>query len=215
MEAVQDFITQAIADYGYIAILLLMLASSACIPVPSEVVMLFGGAAASAGFAEAALGAGADPLSFWWVFFWGTVGSLMGSWLAYWLGYAGGRPVIDRWGRYLLFRPHEVDRAHEWFERHGEPLVLFGRMVPLLRAFVSLPAGIAKMDLRKFTIFTIFGIIPWDLSLCWLGYSLGERWHVVERFLQPLAVLAAVVLVGIITWWIVKRVRQRRADQVA
>jgi membrane protein DedA with SNARE-associated domain len=208
----QDFITSQVQENGYLAVFVLMLLGSACIPIPSEIVMMFGGALASSTFAATALGDETAQLSLLVIILAGLAGSLVGSWLAYWLGYAGGRPLIDKWGRYLLFRPHEVDRAHEWFERHGEALVFFGRLIPLLRAFVSLPAGIARMNFGKFTLYTFLGILPWTIGLAWAGYALGEQWTTVEKWMAPLSVVAAIILVTGLIWWVLKRVRE--PDQV-
>ena len=113
---------------------------------------------------------------------------MVGSWLAYGLGAWGGRPAIDRWGRYLLLRPHEVDRAHAWFERRGEAVVFLGRLVPLIRAFVSLPAGVARMDLRRFTLFTLFGVIPWCVGLAYAGKALGSQWQTLEQYFVPVSI---------------------------
>ena len=208
----QDFITSQVQENGYLAVFVLMLLGSACIPIPSEIVMMFGGALASSTFAATALGDETAQLSLLVIILAGLAGSLVGSWLAYWLGYAGGRPLIDKWGRYLLFRPHEVDRAHEWFERHGEALVFFGRLIPLLRAFVSLPAGIARMNFGKFTLYTFLGILPRTIGLAWAGYALGEQWTTVEKWMAPLSVVAAIILVTGLIWWVLKRVRE--PDQV-
>jgi membrane protein DedA with SNARE-associated domain len=211
LEFFQDLITNTVADYGYVAIFLLVALGSACIPIPSEIVLLFGGALASETFATEFLTDPTKQVNLVAVLLVALAGGMVGSWLGFWMGYAGGRPLIDRWGRYLLFRPHEVDRAHEWFERHGEALVFFGRLVPLLRAFVSLPAGIAKMDLRKFSLFTFLGILPWTVGFTLAGYYLGEQWLLVERWFRPLAVLAGVILLAGIIWWIAKRLRQHDA----
>ncbi len=147
-----DSMTKLIVEHGYLAIFVLMLLDSACIPFPSEITLLFGGALTSTAF----IGAGQE-LSLLGVILAAIAGTLVGSWLAYGVGYLGGRPIIDRFGRYLLIRPHEIDRAHAWFERHGEAVVLYGRLVPLVRSFVSLPAGIAAMRFRRFTIYTVIG----------------------------------------------------------
>lgn len=208
----QDFITRQVQDNGYLAVFVLMLLGSACIPIPSEIVMMFGGALASSTFAATALADEKAQLSLVIIVLVGLTGSLVGSWLAFWLGYAGGRPLIDKWGRYLLFRPHEVDRAHDWFERHGEALVFFGRLIPLLRAFVSLPAGIARMNFGKFTVYTFLGIVPWTIGLAWAGYALGERWTTVEHWMAPLSILAGVVLLAGLVWWVSKRLRQGGAE---
>jgi membrane protein DedA with SNARE-associated domain len=201
-----DTLQRLIADNGYLAVFLLMLLGSICIPIPSEVVMAFAGALCAPDFAASVLGT-PDALSLGWVVLWGIAGSMVGSWLAYALGAWGGRPAIDRWGRYLLLRPHEVDRAHDWFERRGEAVVFLGRLVPLIRAFVSLPAGVARMNLQKFTLFTLLGVIPWCLGLAYAGRTLGANWHSIEKYFAPLAILAGVALLGLITWWIYRRKR--------
>ena len=167
--------TGEIARYGYLAIFVLMLLESACIPIPSEVTMLFGGALVTAPFL-----APEQQLEFWLVVLAGTLGNLVGSWLAYWAGYSGGRPLIDRWGRYLLIRPHEVDRAHAWFERHGQGAVFFGRLLPVIRTFISLPAGVVRMRFWRFTVYTVLGCLPWVIALTWIGALLGERWDRAE-----------------------------------
>src|SRR5438552_14215853 len=154
-----------------------MAVGSACIPIPSEIVMVFGGALASAGFAQQALHDPSKQLEFWLIVAAGLAGSLVGSWLTYGVGYAGGRPLIDRWGRYILLRPHEVDRAHAWFENHGEAAVFFSRMIPLARAFISLPAGVAKMDPKRFTLYTLLGNLPWTIGLTWAGTPRGSTGH--------------------------------------
>ena len=200
-----QLVTEEIAKYGYAAIFLLMVLESACVPIPSEVTMLFAGALVSAPFlapehqldlvAVALVGAGAN---------------LVGSWLAYWAGYAGGRPLVDRWGRYLLLRPHEIDRAHAWFDRYGQEAVFFGRLLPVVRTFISLPAGVARMNLWKFSLYTVLGCLPWTFGLAFLGYKLGERWDEVERFLRPVSWLVAAIVVAAVGWWAWRRVRYLR-----
>ena len=200
--------TEEIVRYGYLAIFVLMVLESACVPIPSEVTMLFGGALVTASFL-----APDQHLNFWLVVGAGTAGNLVGSWLAYWAGYVGGRPFIDRWGRYLLIRPHEVDRAHEWFERHGELAVFGGRLLPVVRTFISLPAGVVRMNFWKFTMYTVVGCLPWCLLLAWLGYLLGERWETVERIMQPFAwgIAIAILLAGI--WFVRRRIRTIREEE--
>jgi membrane protein DedA with SNARE-associated domain len=201
-----DFITNLIGDYGYLAVFVLMVLESAAIPVPSEVTMLFGGALASSAFA----GAGQE-LNFVAVALLGTAGNVVGSWLAYWAGVVGGRPLIDRFGRYLLVLPHEVDRAEEWFDRHGELAVFASRMLPVIRTFISVPAGVARMPFGRFTLYTVLGCLPWTFALAWLGYTLGENWTKVEDVLQPVAWAIAVVVVALGVWWVARRYRKVRA----
>ena len=114
------------------------------------------------------------------------------------MGYAGGRPAIDRFGRYLLIRPHEVDRAHEWFERHGEAVAGYGRLIPLVRSFVSLPAGVAAMPFWRFTVYTLVGSLVWCVGLASIGHVFGDRWLEIERVIQPFAwVIAGIVVVAL------------------
>jgi membrane protein DedA with SNARE-associated domain len=152
--------------------------------------MLFGGALTATAFA----GEGSE-LGFWAVVIVGTAGNLIGSWLAYWAGDYGGRPLIDRFGRYLLIRPHEVDKAHAWFEHRGEVTVFVSRLLPVVRTFISLPAGVAEMPFVRFTFYTVLGCLPWCLALTWLGATLGDNWTAVEEILRPIAWLIAIVLV--------------------
>jgi membrane protein DedA with SNARE-associated domain len=199
------FITDSIGHYGYVAIFALMLLGSACVPIPSEIVMAFAGALASSTFAERVLGDPSKSLSLVVVIAVGVVASLVGSWIAYWIGYAGGRPLIERWGRYLLLRPHEVDRAHAWFERHGQGAVFFSRMLPLVRAFISLPAGVARMSFGRFTLYTTLGLLPWTIGLALAGRALGNRWTSVEKLIAPISIALAVALLAAAIWWIAKR----------
>jgi membrane protein DedA with SNARE-associated domain len=208
----EHFIRVAIEDYGYLAVFLLMVLESACIPIPSEVTMLFGGAAANATFAATIPGHPAH-LNFLLVGMLGTVGNLVGSWLAYWVGRRGGRPLIERWGRYVFLKPHEIDRAEAWFERHGHEAVFVSRLLPVVRTFISLPAGVAEMPFGKFTAYTFVGCLPWTFALAGVGYGLGSRWTTVEKFIRPIGIAFAVLIVAVIAWWFVKRYRERRRDE--
>jgi membrane protein DedA with SNARE-associated domain len=201
-----SFVTEEIARYGYVAIFLLMVLESACVPTPCVVSLVFGGGRARAAF----VGHG-HQLDLVAVALVGAVANLVGSWLAYGVGYAGGRPLIDRWGRYLLLRPHEIDRAHTWFERYGQRIVFLGRLLPVIRTFISLPAGVARMNVWKFSVFTLLGCLPWTFGLAILGYQLGERWDEVERIMRPFSWALAVALALAITWWVWRRVRDLRA----
>jgi membrane protein DedA with SNARE-associated domain len=201
----EHFLTDTVASYGYLAVFLMMAIGSACIPIPSEIVLLYGGALASADFAAAG-----KELNLVVVVAVAVAGSMAGSWATYGVGFAGGRPLIDRWGRYLLLRPHEVDRAHAWFERHGEAAVFFARLLPIVRAFISLPAGVARMPFWRFSIYTLLGNIPWCLGIAWAGYLLGQRWHTFQRYFTPVVLAVGAVLLVLLVWWVVKRLRARR-----
>ncbi|MEO8477532.1 MAG: DedA family protein [Actinomycetota bacterium] len=205
-----DQITSLLVDHGYVAIFVLMTLESACVPIPSEVTMLFGGALTSAAFA----GTGAE-LSIFWVGFAGIAGNVAGSWLAYWAGWKGGRPLIDRYGRYLLIRPHEVDRAHAWFETKGEAAVFLSRLLPVVRTFISLPAGIARMPFLKFTSYTVLGCVPFVFALTLLGHTAGRNWERIQHVLAPVSwtILAALLVLGVI--YVARRWRQVRTEYAA
>jgi membrane protein DedA with SNARE-associated domain len=168
-----------------------MVAESACIPVPSELIMTFGGA----------LAAGAVPgtaLNLAGVIFAGAAGNVVGSYIAWGVGRYGGQPALRRWGRRLRIREHDLDRANLWFERHGPRAVLFGRLLPVVRTFISLPAGIAGMDPVRFGIYTTIGCIPWTAALAAAGYAVGANWNsIVTGFKGPTYIIAAIVVIAL------------------
>lgn len=209
LQTIEQFITTWIVDYGYLAIFVLMFLESCCIPIPSEVTMLFAGALCSATFIAAD-----QQLDLVTVIMVGTVANLLGSQLAYYIGYKGGRPMIDRWGRYILLKPHEVDRAHAWFEKRGEAIVFFSRLLPIVRTFISLPAGVARMGFWKFSIYTFLGCLPWCAALAYGGYLVGANWEELKHFLEPATYVVAVALVAVIGWWIYKRLKERKEATV-
>lgn len=185
-----------VVDFGYLGIFVLMLAESACIPFPSEVTMLVGGWYASNG-----------RLSFVLVGVAGILGNLAGSWIAYWIGRTTGRSLLDRYGRYVLIRAHDIDRGEDWWRRHGQAATFFGRLLPVVRTFISLPAGIAQMNPTRFTIYTFLGVIPWTFGLAYAGVLVGGNWQrIAHLFDLPTLVIAAALLVVAATW-VVRRER--------
>jgi membrane protein DedA with SNARE-associated domain len=197
---VQQFIT----TYGYLAIFVLMLAESACVPVPSELIMTFGGA----------LAAGAVPgtsLNLIGVILAGTAGNVAGSYIAWAAGRYLGLPALSRitsgrWGRRLRFRERDLDRAVAWFGRYGGKAVLIGRVLPVVRTFISLPAGIAGMAPVRFGVYTTVGCIPWTAALAVAGYAVGANWKsIVSAFHGPTYIIAGVVVlvivVGLWRYW--------------
>ena len=209
LDTLTEFITGTVADYGYLAVFLLMTLESACIPIPSEVTMLFGGALASAAFA------GDAQLSLFGVTAAGVLGNVLGSWLAYWVGAWGGRPLVDRYGRYLLIRPHEVDKAHAWFERRGELTVFVSRLLPVIRTFISLPAGIARMPFWRFTLYTTLGCVPFVFLLALGGRLAGEHWETVRHVLEPASWAIAIALIVLLVVFVRRRWRLVRAEYAA
>ena len=196
----QHFITQ----YGYLAVFLLMMAESACIPVPSEVIMMLGGALAAGAVP------GAHP-TLAGIVVAGVLGNVAGSYLAWGAGKYAGQPAVRRWGRRVGFRAHDIDRATRWFERHGPAAVLFGRVIPVVRTFISLPAGFAGMPAGRFGLYTTLGCIPWTAALAIAGYALGANWeHVANDFHGPSYVIAAIIAVALASAVVLHFYRRRR-----
>ncbi len=197
-----------IATYGYLAIFLLMVAESACIPVPSELIMTFGGA----------LAAGAVPgtkLNLIAVIIAGVAGNVVGSYIAWAVGRYGGQPALRRWGGRFWLREHDLDRANLWFDRYGARAVLIGRLLPVVRTFISLPAGIAGMEPVRFGIYTTIGCIPWTAALAYAGYAVGANWQsIVNGFHGPTYIIAAIVVIALaVAFW--RYSRQRKAENTA
>lgn len=183
---------QFITNYGYVAVFVLMLAESACIPVPSEVIMLFGGALAGGAVA------GTHP-NLVGIIAAGVAGNVAGSYLAWAVGRYAGQAAIRRWGRRLGLRARDIDRAQGWFGRHGPVAVLVGRVVPVVRTFISLPAGFAGMRPVRFGVYTTIGCIPWTAALGYAGYALGQNWQsVANAFHGPTYAIAGVIVVAIV-----------------
>jgi membrane protein DedA with SNARE-associated domain len=210
---VTEFIVETILHYGLVAVFVLMVLESACIPIPSEVTMLFGGALTNAAFV-AGVTSGGRPLNFVAVGLAGAIGNLVGSWAAWAVGYAGGRPLIERWGRYVLLRPHELERAEAWFARYGQAAVFVSRLLPVVRTFISLPAGVAEMPLTRFSVFTFLGCLPWTFALTAVGWAVGSQWTVVEHYLKPISYVVAAACVLVVAVWYARRVaaERRRRD---
>jgi membrane protein DedA with SNARE-associated domain len=194
-----------VREAGLPGIFVLMAASSACIPIPSEVVMLF------AGFAVAEPGQSASQhhLTMTGIILAGILGTMVGSWIAYAVGRGGRLELLERHGGKVHMGPSQIERADRWFQRHGEAVVLFGRLIPLVRAFVSLPAGVARMPLGRFTLFSLIGTIPWVVGLAFAGYALGGDWKSARTAFEYVDyAIVAVAVVGVI--YAVRRRRNRR-----
>ncbi len=204
-ESLVNETSHLVRDGGLPVIFALMAISSACIPIPSEVVMLF------AGFVVADPGQSASHhhLTIVGVVIAGLLGTMVGSWVTYAVGRGGRLELLERHGGKVHMSAAQVDRADRWFQRYGEATVLFGRMVPFLRAFVSLPAGIAKMPLVRFTVFSLIGAIPWTLGLALAGHALGSDWTSVRKGFEYVDyAVVALIVVGIV--YAIVRVRRGR-----
>jgi membrane protein DedA with SNARE-associated domain len=202
ISALAAFIIAVISKTGYLGVLLLMAIESACIPLPSEVIMPFAGYLVNAGHL--------DPLthikfSLVLVATAGALGCNLGSVIAYEIGHYGGRPLVERYGSYIFLGRHELEMADRFFSRFGAMAVLIGRLLPVIRTFIALPAGIAKMPRLRFHVFTFIGSWPWCFALAWVGMKLGERWdtdpRLKEWFHRMDAVIILLLLAGI-TWFV-------------
>jgi membrane protein DedA with SNARE-associated domain len=193
------FIVSVISASGYLGIALMMAIESACIPLPSEVIMPFSGYLVSTGRFDLLLVATA-----------GAIGCNIGSVIAYEVGKRGGRPAIERWGRYVLLGPGELDAADRFFAKFGSAAVLIGRLLPVIRSFIAFPAGIARMPLGKFHLYTFVGSWPWCFALAWVGMKLGAAWdsdpRIKAAFHSADLVIAGLIVVAV-ALYVVHRVR--------
>lgn len=190
-----DFIQNVYDTLGWPGVILLMAIESACIPLPSELIMPLAG-----WFLGSDKGYGLA-----WVFFLGflgALGNLLGSLVAYYVGAKGGRPLLDRYGKYLLISRHELDLADRWFTKYGERVALFSRLLPVVRTFISLPAGISRMNLVKFSIFTFLGAYPFSLGLAYGGYKLGEHWEDLRNAMRPFDIPIIIAIVLLVAWYV-------------
>lgn len=195
------FIVAFISATGYLGVVLLMAIESACIPLPSEIIMTFAGYLVATG-----------QLNLWMVATAGAIGCNLGSIVAYEAGKRGGRPIVERWGRYILIDKHDLDRADVFFAKHGSVAVLVGRLLPVIRTFIAFPAGVARMPLGKFHFYTFIGSWPWCYMLAWVGMKLGNAWdkdpRVKAAFHDAHLIIAGVILVlGV--WFVWHKLRKR------
>jgi membrane protein DedA with SNARE-associated domain len=200
-ESLVNTTSHFVRDAGLPGVFALMAIGSACIPIPSEVVMLF------AGFAVADPGKSASHhhMTMLGIVLAGLLGTMVGSWVTYGIGRGGRLELLERHGSKLHMGPAQIGRAEHWFERFGEPVVFFGRMVPLIRAFVSLPAGVARMPFWRFSVLSFLGSIPWVLALAFAGHALGSDWTTVRKGFQYVDYLILLLIVAGIAYAIVRR----------
>lgn len=207
---VRDLVTQIYAAVGYLGVALWVAIESVIIPIPSELVLPFAGFLVGQGSAIEPLTG--QPWNYFLVVIAGTVGATVGALIAYGLGAWGGRPLLERWGRYLGITASDLDRAEEFFAKHGQAASFFGRMIPVIRSLVSFAAGIARMPLGTFTLFTFLGSLPFTAALTFAGVQLGANWEAIGAVIKQFEYLVIAVLVVIALVWIWARIiRPRRA----
>lgn len=192
LQSVAQWIVAVASSWGYWGVAAEMAIENANVPLPSEVILPFAGYLVWRG-----------TLDFWGAAAAAVAGGLAGSVASYAVGYYGGRPFVLRFGRYALLHEGHLARAEEWFARHGEAAVFFGRLVPVVRTFVSLPAGFGRMGLGRFILYSALGSIPWTLALLWAGVNLGDRWDALEPIFRRLdwIILVAVVTAALYLAW--------------
>lgn len=195
IELIGSWIIHFISTLGYFGVFILMTLESACIPIPSEVTMPFSGSLIASG-----------RFDFWILIIVGTVGNLIGSLLAYWLGAWGQeavvRKVIVKYGKYLLISEHEYDQSERWFRNHGEIVVFVSRILPVIRTFISLPAGVAKMNLTRFIVYTSVGSFIWSFILTSIGVTLGANWKSLQGYFRKFDVIIMVACFAVVAWYI-------------
>ena len=195
-----EFATNVVGDLGLVGIFILMAAESACIPIPSEATMLFAGFNVDRG--EYSLFAATMVAS---------LANVFGSWIAYAVGYYGRVDLIEKHGHRLFISKHHLHVADRWFERHGDATVFFTRLLPIVRTFISLPAGVARMPFWRFTIFTFLGCVPWMFMLTYIGLQVGSRWEEWKDSLHYLDyAVAAAIVIGVV--YLALRARRRKRD---
>ena len=187
---------------GYLGVAVAMAIESAMVPLPSELILPFAGFMISDPAQVEPLSRG--PWSFWIVVIVATLGNTGGSLVGYAIGAYGGRPFLQRWGKFLLIRPHEIELADHFFARYGSATAFFSRLLPVIRTFISFPAGVARMPLGKFVLYSTAGAIPWSILLVFAGEQLGARWTDIRHALQPFDVAIAMLVIAVVLvfiWW--------------
>jgi len=202
LKPIIDFVISIISGLGYPGIFLLMILESALIPIPSEIIMPFSGFLVSKGTF--------DPIS---VVLAGTFGNLVGSILTYYLGIKAGRAFILKYGKYILFKKSHLEFTEELFEKYGDKISFFCRLLPAVRTYISLPCGVGKANFVKFSIYTFLGSLIWNSMLTYVGILLGNNWKNIDKYAIYLDIVAACVIVGFIIWFVVMVRRRNKSRQ--
>ncbi len=193
------FILGTISTLGYGGIVLCMTIESACIPLPSEIIMPFSGYLVTTG-----------RFTLWGVVLAGALGNVFGSWIAYGLGMKGGRPLAEQMARWRIIRIEEYDRADSWLKRHGLQVAFWARLIPIVRTFISFPAGAARVPFRRFTLYTFLGSLPWTLGLAYVGVLFREHWENIRRYWRGLDLVVVLALLALFGVWLYHHLRPAR-----
>ena len=198
IEILASFIIATISSGGYIGIILLMAIESACIPLPSEIIMPFSGYLVFRG-----------EFGLFGVGLAGAFGCVVGSVPAYYLGLHGGRPLIERYGKYVLISHHDLDIADRWFARYGDWAIFFSRLLPVVRTFISFPAGVARMNVPRFILYTFIGSFPWCLGLAYIGMKLGENWDTLGVYFHKFDIVIGGLIAAGVIYYLFRHVKNR------
>ncbi len=201
IQVISEWVIEVITYLGYWGLFFGMAVESANIPLPSELILPLGGYLVSVG-----------KLDFWGAVLAGTLGGTIGSVCSYWLGALGGRPFLLKYGKYIHFKESHLDTADRWFHRYGEWTVFVTRLLPIIRTFISLPAGISRMNFGKFVLFTFLGSLPWSILLVYVGKKLGDNWETIGVYFHRadiLIVILLVVVLGVCFW---RKYRKKKND---
>jgi membrane protein DedA with SNARE-associated domain len=203
-ETLSNFVIAVIEQLGYGGVFVGMTLESTGLPLPSEIIMAFAGYVVWEG-----------QLTLLGITLAGTLGCLTGSLVAYGIGAYGGRPLLERYGKYVLIRKNELDRGEQWFAKHGESAVFISRLLPVVRTYISFPAGIVRMDVRKFSVYTFLGSLPFCFAFAYAGVALGPHWHSItrlSRYFNVAVIVGLAVLIGYLIYrraWVMERLRDR------
>ena len=202
LEPIGAFVINVISALGYWGIVVCMAIESACIPLPSEIIMPFSGYLVSTG-----------RFDLWLAGLAGAFGCLVGSIVAYAVGYWGGRPFVERYGKWVLISSRELEWADRWFAKYGGAAVFFSRLLPIIRTFISLPAGIARMPFIRFCVYSFVGSFPWCLGLAYVGFVMGENWTALREHFHKFDIVIAVVLIAGFVVWVYLHFKHRRRNK--
>lgn len=205
MEQFSQLVLDFISSWGYFAVAILMAAENACIPIPSELILGFAGFLVYLG-----------TMSFGGALAAGMIGGILGSLFAYAVGHRGGRSFVDKYGHYFFIKKSHVDVAQDWFDRYGLKAVFFSRMLPVVRTFISLPAGFAHVDLKKFVVYTIAGSLPWTALILYLGLFFGENWKKLLDYGHEASIAFIVIclIAGVVLYVRHRRRKERKLRRV-
>jgi membrane protein DedA with SNARE-associated domain len=200
-----EFITQVYSVIGWPGVVFLMAIETVAVPLPSELVMLLAGWLL---IQDKGGSVWLVPLAG----FYGALGSLLGSLVLYWASLHGGRRILLRYGKYVLISKDELDKAETWFDKYGERAVLIGRLLPVVRSFISIPAGLARMNLWRFSLYTFAGSFIWSLGLAYAGFMLGENWEDIRAVMRPFDIPILLILAAAGGWFLTRRIKSVRAQ---